>query len=198
MDAFDSQIIKRATFKHAGVLAQLAGEFDDVDEPVERLGPAAPVTPGEIAAAGGLGVAAPWLGSKLTTIAGLSKAPLTLREAASWSVSPKFFGPAVLADTLTSGLGALSEPGYQSGRLNYLNAVRRAFNRKVKGVALASREARERYGLLGIPLQVLHGIWNPVSSMAYMLRSMKGEPFNKIGSIALEAQEVVTRSLKEI
>lgn len=181
MDAFDAHIIKRALLKCAA----------EDDEAEDRLGMLAPVTPSEMAWAGGMSVGLPW------AISRAAGSPMSLGEAAKWSVTPKAFGAMAFNDILGAGLGAFDEPGYQSGRQGYLSAAGSAFGRQVKGIGQASREARERYGLLGVPLQVLHGIWNPLASTAYMLKNVKDTMLDKAGSFALEAQEVMEQSLEE-
>jgi len=165
--------------------------------PTMRLGEQAPVTPGELAWAGGMSVGVPWLGSRMPGVSSLFGGPISTGEAAKWTVSPKFIGFSVLGDVLGSGLGAFSQPGYQKGEQGYMSAVGSAFKEHMRGVGQASREARDRYGLFGVPLQALHGIWNPLASTGYMLKNVKDTVFDKAGSAALRAQHAVEKALKE-
>jgi hypothetical protein len=183
VDAFDDNLVRHALLKYAAI---------EDEESDDRLGPQAPVTPGELAMAGGMSIGVPWVISRATA------SPMSLGEAAKWSVTPKGTGAMIFNDILGTGLGAFNEPGYRSGQQGFLSATGSAFGRQVRGIGQASREARERYGLLGVPLQALHGIWNPLSSTAYMLKSMRDSVFDKAGAAARDAQVAVRKSFKEM
>jgi hypothetical protein len=96
------------------------------------------------------------------------------------------------------GLGAapFSDPAYQVGRKGYFGALGEQLGRNVEAVGEAGRSAREKYGPLGLPVQALHGILNPVSSSLYLLKNLKETFTGREGETrAKEAQFVVARTL---
>lgn len=180
-------------------LAQL-GQYQPALEKAttqERIpaGSWAPVSPGELGFAGATTVAAPWLLSK-----GLSKvtgaAPMSLGEAGRWAFGPIGLPWAVGGDLLSMATSPLSNPAYQAGHVGYLGALGPGIENEIRNISRSSREAREKYGLLGLPVQALHGIWNPVTSSLYALKNIRESLFDKAGSVAAKAESVVARALK--
>lgn len=101
-----------------------------------------------------------------------------------------------LSELLGLVMSPLSDPRYQVGRKGYLSSLGEQLGRNVDAVGTAGRDAREKYGPLGLPVQALHGILSPVSSSLYLLKNLK-ETFAGRGGEdrALNAQDAVARSL---
>jgi hypothetical protein len=111
------------------------------------------------------------------------------------------FGPLALpayglGELFGLGLGPLSDPAYRSGRKGYFSGLSDQVGRNVEAIGEAGREAREKYGPLGLPVQALHGILNPVSGSLYLLKNLKETFTGREGEErAKEAQVAVARVL---
>jgi hypothetical protein len=91
----------------------------------------------------------------------------------------------------------LNDPAYQSGEQGYFDSVARHVGANVDELGRAAREARERYGALGLPVQMLHGISNPLSSTLYLLKNIKDTLVGKEGAaLAVRAQAEIAASLE--
>lgn len=150
----------------------------------------APVTPGELGTAAVENVGIPWGISRVlsgpTSVAGVAKS---------------MFGPAALPfnsafDVIGAATGPLSDPMYQSGQRGYLASIGPSFNRKLDELGDAQRETEQKYGVLGTPIQALHGLMNPLTSASYLVRGVGQNVMDKFGSLGLEAEERIRASLR--
>jgi len=182
VDPLDARIRRNA-------LAKMAAPEDEVSRgPVTAW---APTDPGELATSGGMSIAAPMLISRLM------RSPISLPQALSWGIGPLSLPISAVADTAGIAASPLADPKYQSGERGYFEALGPGLENQIRYMGQKSREARERYGPLGIPVQALHGIWNPVSGTAYMLKNLRDTFLDKAGHAALRAEQAIARSLKE-
>jgi len=157
-----------------------------------------PVSPGEVGLAAGAGVALPWAVSRAGRLIGRTpKNPLSLRQSALLSFGPKFLPAAALFEALGYGLSPLTDPAYQRGERSLPSSIYEGMKGSVQAVGQRGQEARERYGALGIPVQALHGILNPMSSIAYMGGALKDFVFGTDGKqLAQQAGPAVQGALE--
>ena len=142
-----------------------------------------PVKPTEIAASLAYNSATP------TALHLLSGTPLTLGSV----MGPAFLPLSAAGDVLTA---PFFDPDYQLGDKGYLNSLASGISSRADRIGISGREAREQYGPLGIPLQAVHGILNPVSGSFYAARELGKYLFGKEGeAIITEAETVIDRVL---
>ena len=174
-------------------LVQAATELSDEDKPITEMPSLTytPTTPSEISLAAALGVGAPWA---------LSKAvgnPITLGRSAYLGFGPVAMPIMGLQDTLQTVAGPLVDPYYQAGERGYLESLGKGISRNIEQVSKAESELKEKYGLLGLPIQMAHGVMNPVTSTLYLGRSLKDWLMGPEGqNAAMSASDAVQRSLE--
>lgn len=99
-----------------------------------------------------------------------------------------------IAAALEFGLGHLvspvGDPQYRSGQRGYWKSVGESYRGAQENLAEQGAQARARYGIAGIPLQMFHGVMNPLASLGYLGRQV-GDMFRKpdIKGWAQEAAE---------
>lgn len=104
---------------------------------------------------------------------------------------------------LTAGLfnharAPLSDPLYRQGKRSYGKSFIEGIGGSADAMGQAGREARDRYGVAGIPIQMLHGVLNPLSSLVYGGRSARDLLRSKQGSdLALAAERSIQDALNE-
>lgn len=164
-------------------------------------GVTAPVTPAEIGVTGAANVGAAYLTPRLLNSLGSSalksEAP-TLGKATANMFGPHSVIPAALAAmSLNHLISPLSDPLYHSGRRGYWSSVGEGISGAADTLKERGQEARQRYGLAGIPLQMMHGILNPVAGVTYAGRSLRDMMQGKEGSdLSLRAESVIHAALQ--
>ena len=160
----------------------------------------APVTPGETKLQIGLNTGINYMTPRL-----LQKLPSkSLRPdevptvgGAAWQL----FGPDYVVPNLAVNFGLntltapMSDPLYHQGKRSYLKSVGEGALGSAEAMRQRSHEARDRYGVGAIPLQMLHGVMNPVAGLTYAGQSLGRLLGTKEGSeLALRAEESVKRA----
>ncbi len=162
----------------------------------------APVSPGELGVSTALNV-----GSNYAVPRVLNKIPLKalhgelphVGEAALQTYGPKYI-PLTIATAMGINhlMAPMSDPLYRQGRRGYLESVSEGIGGSADALAERGREARGRYGVGGIPVQMVHGILNPVASLAYGGRSLHNLMRSKEGSdLAMSAEQSIRDALNE-
>lgn len=156
----------------------------------------APVTPGEIATSAAGGIGFPMLISRLPRIGGT---PLSVGSAAKWWVGPQGLIPAAVFGAGFSALRPFSDPLYQRGQRGYIESFSENIKGEAQNLARKGEEARRKYGpLLGIPLQAVHGIMNPIASLAYGAGSLRDLMMGKTGEdLSLKAERALSSVLRK-
>ncbi len=188
-------IVRGRQEKRAGALAPImhaiSGDEEESREPVSTL--YTPVSKSELAGAAALQVGAPYVASRL----GLFGKPMTLGEAAVSGFGPHITPFAALFEAGGALLSPLSDPAYQSDRIGYLKSLGRGIQKNVRQVGEASQYARENYGALGVPIQVFHGILNPLHSTGYMAKEIGKYMMGKSGeAVAVRAEAGIQEALE--
>jgi len=135
----------------------------------------APATLGSAARTAGFMTAFPWLISRGSYLWGKKpKDPMTLGQSFRFGFLPSFLPVSAALEGLNYALAPLSDPQRARGERSYLKSLGESFRGAQEGLAERGAEARARYGMLGIPLQMFHGVMNPLASLAYLGRSIGG------------------------
>jgi len=135
----------------------------------------APSTIGGAATAVAVGPGFPWLLTRGSHLWGQKpKKPMTLGESFKFNFIPSVLPFAAGFEGLTHALAPLSDPLRRRGERSYLASVGESFKGAREGLAESGADARARYGAFGIPIQMFHGIMNPVASLAYLGQQVGG------------------------
>lgn len=189
-------IIRERREKRAGALAPImhavSGE-DTEREPISTL--TTPVTPKDVAVNLGYQVGAPYLMSRFGLF---GDKPTTLGESVVAGFSPRYTPMLAGLEALGMFLSPLSDPAYQSDKIGYLASLGRGLKSNIKQVGEASRYARENYGGWGVPIQVFHGILNPLHSTAYAAKEIGKYMMGKEGEVAALRAESDIRDALEV
>jgi hypothetical protein len=149
-----------------------------------------PTEPLDLGVMAGLGVGAPWAMGKLMG------SPMSLGRSALYGFGPSVMPLTALSDTANIFLGPLADPRYQLGMRGYLSSLGHGVQKNIQQMSEASKAARERYGALGIPIQMVHGLMNPVTSAMYLGRSVKDYMAGPAGpQAAVQAEGAINRAL---
>jgi hypothetical protein len=149
-----------------------------------------PTEPLDLATMGAFGVGAPWLFGKAMG------SPVSLGRAATYGFGPVVLPLTAVGDVANMFLGPMADPRYQLGMRGYFESLGHGVKKNIEQVSEAAREARRRYGAMGIPVQMAHGIMNPVTSAMYLGRSLKDWMLGPSGAeSALRAEGAVDRAL---
>jgi hypothetical protein len=191
-------ILRRRSEKRAGVLtpviSALAAEEsgEDKAEPISTL--FTPTTAPEIGLAGGLQVGVPYLVGRT----GFFGTPLTMGQSAAAALGPAAIPFTAATDIGGTVLAPLSDPAWRSDRAGYLESVGHAARRNLARFGEAAEEARRKYGPLGIPLQALYGVLNPVTGLGYALSNIYDTMAQKRGeAVACRAESAIRAALEE-
>lgn len=167
----------------------------------------APVNPGEVALTAGTATGANYLMPRLIEkIRPQRVQPGHAPEAmpsvgrAAWQVAgPDYVAPNILISTMIDTLGApLKDQLYRQGKRGYLKSVGEGALGSAEAMRQRSHEARDKYGIGGVPLQMFHGVLNPVAGLTYAGQSLGRLLSTKQGSLlALEAESQVKRATCE-
>lgn len=154
---------------------------------------AAPVEPKDIAATAAFNTAFPMVISRIPKIGG---DPVNFGGAVNMAVGPRGFLPMTVANSVFSGLRPLGDPQWQKGNRSYLKSFHENIKGQAHNLARKSEEARDRYGLAGVPLQAVHGVMNPIASLYHggetlynLLMGKKGE------DMAVRAESAIHEAL---
>jgi hypothetical protein len=153
-----------------------------------------PVSPGELGLVLGTNVGASYLVPRALNripIKSLRQELPSIGHAATAMFGPEAVPATILANMLTNHMTSpISDPLYRAGKRTYWNSVGEGIAGSADQVQRAGHEARERYGVAGVPLQMFHGITNPVAGLTYAGRSLRDLLRSKQGSaIALVAEQ---------
>lgn len=172
--------------------AELAQEYRDT-RPIS-----APVTPGEIGLTAATGTAVNYATPRI-----LKHIPnyKDMQQPSVGQAITQTFGPDFVPINLAMNLGwdtlrgPLSDPLYHQGKRTYLKSVGEGMLGAAERMRGRSHEVRDRYGLAGIPVQMLHGLSSPVAGLTYAGQSLGRLLSTKEGSLlALKAEESVKRA----
>jgi hypothetical protein len=156
----------------------------------------APVSPFELGLTGGLGAALPYGFNRLGRALGGKTPPVSLARSAVQSFGPTFLPITAAFEGIQLGLNPLSDPRYKRGDIGYVKSLGEGVKGSIDTLAERGRQARKKYGLLGVPVQALHGILNPITSTAYLARSLKDSLMGKASEdAALNADNAITAAL---
>ena len=84
----------------------------------------------------------------------------------------------------------MNDPLYHNGQRGYLKSVAKGYEGQLDSMQAREKETREKYGPLGLPVQALHGVMNPISSIGYAARAGKNFVMGK------QSSELLARVLK--
>lgn len=159
VDTYKGSLLKRLQ-KHQAPLEASAYK--------RTSGVMAPVSAADWAITGSAAVGVPYLISKL------KRKAITPGQAVSAAVGREALPYTTLGELVTIlGVNPLRDPLYQRGERKYWKSVGEGMSGQIEDVGRKSEELRKKYGLLGLPLQAVHGVLNPISSVAYAGRSLK-------------------------
>jgi hypothetical protein len=117
----------------------------------------------------------PWLLSRGSWLWGKKpKHPMSLGESFKFNFAPAFVPMTAGFEALNHLLAPLSDPMRKRRERGYWKSVGESFKGGMEGLAEGGAEARARYGAFGIPLQMFHGIMNPLASLAYLGQQVGG------------------------
>jgi hypothetical protein len=128
---------------------------------------------------------------------GKLKAPApTLGQAFKSVFLPSFLPvAAALEFGLGHALSPIGDPQYRGGQRGYWQSVGESYRGAKENLAEQGAQARARYGPFGIPLQMFHGMMNPLASLGYLGQQV-GDMFKK-PDIKRWAQEAAERRKAE-
>lgn len=172
---------------HTFLAKELHGHQRDLEDISYRKGQHvnAPVTPIELGVSGALQTAVPYGLSKLTG------GGLTLGQAAKNVVHPSGFMPLAATTGALSLLKPLGDPRWRRGERGYFSSLHESVKGEADNLAEAGRNARERYGLAGVPIQAFHGMLNPIPSLYHGVTSMKDLIMGKEGQAMIARAETL-------
>lgn len=154
-----------------------AAGVEDADSRPESVN--APVSPAELA-----GTAIAYGGAPYAT----SRLPLLSR----------IFGPPVsLSKSIATGLGPAALPLIGASDAAQLLLGSASVSSRIDEMRESGRAAAKRYGVLALPIQALHGVLNPVTSIGYGLSSLGRAVLGKSGSLADEARAAISDVLSD-
>jgi len=120
------------------------------------------------------------------------------RGALEMWMGPKYFLPTAAISSVASALRPIGDPLYRAGKRSYFKSLHEGVMGEAQNLTRAGEEARKRYGLLGVPLQALHGVMNPIASIYSggqavhdLLMGKKGE------DMSLRAEVSISRALSK-
>ena len=133
-----------------------------------------PVSPLEIGSTLATGALADYAMGNLPRLWNKAAPKMSVPKAFATSISPLWL-PAMGTFEAINLLGSAAlNPNRESGPIGYLKDVKNQLSTRADEVEEAGVRARKRYGLAGIPVQLLHGLLNPMSSLAYLAKSVGG------------------------
>ena len=90
------------------------------------------------------------------------------------------------------------DPEYEAGDKSYLNSLASGISSRADRIGVSGREAREKYGPLGVGLQAIHGILNPVSGSFYAAREAGKYLLGKAGeALITQAETAIDKALRK-
>lgn len=135
-----------------------------------------PATVGGVAAGIATGTAFPWLLTRGSYLWGKKpKEPMSLGDAFKFNFIPHQVLPwTVGIEALNHLVAPFSDPLRKRKERGYWKSVGESVAGSREHLADSGASARAHYGLLGMPIQVYHGIMNPLSSLAYLGQQVGG------------------------
>jgi hypothetical protein len=126
----------------------------------------APTTVGSTALALGIGAALPIGVNRIHRMASPLTEKMPWREALSLQFLPSAIPWTAGFEGLTHAMAPMTDPAYKRGDRGYLGSVYKSFRGAQEGLAERGAEVRQRLGVAGIPVQMFHGVMNPMASVA--------------------------------
>lgn len=118
-------------------------------------------------------------------------------EAAKSTISPAFLPMAGAFEALNLATAPKRDPLFQSGQRSYLSSLSEGIGGAVENFGKTQEDIRNRYGLLGMPLQALGGITSPITGLAYAGKSLKDSLLGKEGAdVVKRAESAIHRALQ--
>ena len=122
---------------------------------------------------------------------------MTLGKAVNWGVGPAGFVPMSMMSGLSSALTPLGDPLYRRGERGYLKSVGEGIKAESSELARKGEAARRKYGLLGVPVQLWHGVTHPIASLYFGGKSLSDYMGSRQGeNTAMQAQQKVAAFIK--
>jgi hypothetical protein len=191
--------------KQAPILQEhLKKYFKQYQKPIEALSyrrealGALPVSPGELALTGGLGLAIPKAWEAYKRRKDPTIKPMTWGQTAKFSYGPSALPYSAAFGGAITALSPLSDPLYQRGDRSYLESLREGFKGQAEAIGIKGEEARKKYGpIAGSGVSMLHGLLNPIPSIAYGANSLRNLMMGKEGSDkCVMIQSIIKKALK--
>lgn len=137
----------------------------------------APSTAGGVAGTLAMGASVPLAIHHAPRLLGrIPAGAMSLGGALKSVVAPAFLPMSAAMEVGTNYLTApLSDPQYQRGERSFAGSVGKAYSDSADTVGDRGAELRARYGVAGVPGQMLHGIMNPLASFGYLGKSLMGK-----------------------
>ena len=132
----------------------------------------APVEPLELGITAGMGLL-PMAVSKVPKLWGGKTEPMSIGKSFKLNFGPAFMPASAIFEGLGFAMNPLEDPQYQRGERGYLSSAWKGMQASAERFGERGAEARRRYGLAGIPVQVLHGIMSPLSALGYLGGTVK-------------------------
>lgn len=136
-----------------------------------------PTTIGSTAAAVGIGTAFPIAFNRAHRLFNAKAERMPWKDALKFQFLPSVIPWTAGFEGLSHALAPMSDPLYQRGERGYLKSMSESFGGAQEGLAERGAEARQRLGLLGVPVQAFHGVMNPLASTANLGRQVKRTMF---------------------
>ena len=144
----------------------------------------APVDPVDWAVTGAAATGVP------LAISHLKQKPMSFGQSVASAVGPKAVPYTALAELVSIlGINPMRDPLYRRGNRGYWKSVGEGLSGQAEDIGRKGEELRNRYGALGLPLQALHGVLNPISSAVYAGKSFKDLLMGKQGSLLAKTAE---------
>ena len=122
---------------------------------------------------------------------------MTLGKAINWGIGPAGFVPMSVMSGLSSALTPLGDPHYRRGERGYIKSVGEGIKAESSELARKGEAARRKYGLLGVPVQLWHGVTHPIASLYFGGKSLSDYMGSRAGeNTAMQAQQKVAAFIK--
>ena len=160
-----------------------------------------PTTPGEIGASVGLGTGMTWavprLMNKFRNKPSLTPPP-TVGEAAKASFGPGMLPITGAFELANLAMNPMADPKYQRGERSYMQSAKEGWKGTQERFGKSQEDVRNKYGLLGLPVQALHGILNPITGLAYAGTGIYDKLTGKEGGeLITQADMLVDKACKQ-
>ena len=98
---------------------------------------------------------------------------------------------------LTTALQPLGDPLYRRGDRGYIKSIGESLKAESSELARKGQEVRRKYGLMGVPIQLFHGVTHPLASLLMGGQAVGNLLSTKQGEdMVLHASEKVAEALR--